>query len=82
MKVKIHKVKPANTDNETIIENKVKNLSEVASCDRFICSNCKIELKDWAKVEYYTYEDGYKEECYVQYAFKYCPNCGKAIEEE
>lgn len=40
--------------------------------DQFICSKCGIELLDWTRY--------IGDECY-DYVFKFCPNCGRRIEE-
>lgn len=55
-----------------------RNESVYASCDEFICSECGIHLIDWRKVDV-EYDDG--TEWYGEYSFKYCPNCGRKVEE-
>ena len=49
--------------------------------DQFVCSKCGIQLEDWVSI-YYDYDFGYppdKIEC--EYIFKFCPNCGRKIED-
>lgn len=48
------------------------------SVDQFVCSECGIELQDWNRVE--REDDG--EIIYHEYHLRYCPNCGRKIEDE
>lgn len=52
---------------------------DYADCDQFVCSECGIELQEWLQVER-DEDDG--DITYHEYTMKYCPNCGKKIEEE
>lgn len=52
--------------------------TDYAECDRFVCSNCGIELQDWHRIEHN--EDG--DIAYHEYEFNYCPNCGAKIEKK
>lgn len=52
---------------------------DYADCDQFVCSECGIELQEWVQVER-DEDDG--DITYHEYTMKYCPNCGKEIEEE
>lgn len=54
-----------------------RNESQYASCDEFICSECRIHLADWSRIEVET-DDG--KEWDIEYSFKYCPNCGRKVE--
>ena len=51
--------------------------TDYADCDQFVCSECGIELQDWHTVE--RCEDG--EVIFHEYEFRFCPNCGRRIEE-
>lgn len=51
---------------------------DYAECDQFVCSECGIELQDWHRVER-DMDDG--EVSYHEYAFRYCPHCGRRIVE-
>ena len=56
-----------------------QHIGDINEVDQFICSECGIHLEDWVRVEYD--EDwGYPPEKFIyEYAFKYCPNCGRKI---
>ena len=54
------------------------NNEDYADCDQFVCSRCGIELQDWHRVER-DEDDG--DITYHEYTFKYCPNCGRKVEE-
>ena len=54
------------------------NNEDYADCDQFVCSECGIELQDWHRVER-DEDDG--DITYHEYTFKYCPNCGRKVEE-
>lgn len=47
-----------------------------AACDQFICSECGIELQDWARIER---DEDTGEVTHHEYEFKYCPNCGAKV---
>lgn len=51
--------------------------NDYAECDKFVCSECGIELQDWHRVER-DIDDG--DITYHEYTFRYCPNCGAIIE--
>lgn len=55
-------------------ETCINNNQDYGECDQFICSECNIELQGWDKVE----RKGRKK-VYYEYAFNFCPNCGKKI---
>ena len=52
------------------------NLAQVADCDEWICSHCKINLTDWTKV---IIDEEENDTIYFEYCFKYCPECGHKI---
>ena len=58
--------------------NKTKNISELNDVDGFICAECDIRLEAWNR--YLKDEDSECEFCY-EYAFRYCPNCGRKVKE-
>lgn len=41
--------------------------------DEFKCSVCGLHLEDWSRR---VYDEDADDEYWVEYAFKYCPNCG------
>lgn len=47
-----------------------QNTTKENPVDDFVCSNCGIHLADWHRI------DG---EDWVEYEFKYCPNCGAKV---
>jgi len=55
------------------------NLNMLHEVDQFVCSECRIHLEDWTRIEYD--EDwGYPpEKFWYEYTFKFCPNCGRKI---
>ena len=53
-----------------------ENITENNPVDEFVCSECGIILEDWSKVEI-DEDDG--ERTNHEYAFRYCPNCGKPM---
>ena len=60
------------------IGDKSNPLHEV---DQFVYSECRIHLEDQAKIEY-SEDFGYPpEKFFYEYAFKFCPNCGKKVVE-
>lgn len=54
-----------------------KNLSLASPYDRFCCSNCEIELEDWAKTRSHHDID---DQGRYEYEFRYCPNCGAKMD--
>ena len=52
------------------------NLSEVADCDKFICSNCGINLAEWVRV---VVDEEENDTMYYEYTFKFCPECGNKV---
>lgn len=57
---------------------KAKNIgADYAEQDQFICSKCGIHLQDWVRID----EDDYEDEIVHEYVFRFCPNCGKKLEE-
>ncbi len=62
----------------TVEQPKAKNIgADYAEQDQFICSECGIHLQDWVRIDEDDYEDGIVHE----YVFRFCPNCGKKLEE-
>ncbi len=58
--------------------NTCRHVGDINEVDQFVCSECGIHLEDWAeKVED---EDG--DLHHQEYAFKFCPNCGRKIVDE
>ena len=53
--------------------NNNQNYSEV---DEFRCSECGLHLEDWRK---HIWDEETDDEFIVEYAFKYCPECGAKI---
>ena len=53
-----------------------ENITENNPVDEFVCSKCGIILEDWSRVEI-DEDDG--ERTNHEYAFRYCPNCGKPM---
>ncbi len=53
-----------------------ENITENNPVDEFVCSECGIILEDWSMVEI-DEDDG--ERTNHEYAFRYCPNCGKPM---
>lgn len=72
-------------DYENIPEEDVEpvvyadNLSEIAYCDKLICSNCRIVLEGWYEVEY---DDDCDDITHHEYEFNFCPNCGAKLKGE
>ena len=59
-------------------EETCEHVGDIHEVDQFICSECGIHLEDWVRVKYD--EDFYPQEKYfLEYSFKYCPNCGRKI---
>ena len=66
--------------NQVSSKKKLANIhvGDIHEVDQFICSECGIHLEDWVRVKYD--EDFYPQEKYfLEYSFKYCPNCGRKI---
>lgn len=64
---------------KTTIDDTCNNIGEdYAEVDQFVCSKCGIEIQDWHRVER-DMDDG--EVSYHEYAFRYCPHCGRRIVE-
>lgn len=58
---------------------KAKNIgADYGEQDQFICSECGIHLQDWVRIDEDDYEDGVVHE----YVFRFCPNCGRRIDDE
>lgn len=53
--------------------NNNQNFHEV---DEFCCSECGLHLEDWSRR---VYDEENDDEFWVEYAFKYCPECGAKI---
>ena len=53
-----------------------RNLAKVS--DTFICEKCGIWLKDCVKAEY---DEDTEDTAYQEYEFKFCPRCGRKVEE-
>lgn len=60
---------------EAAADDEAENMTALATCDKFICSECEIVLEDWKKME--SDDDG--EEWETEYEFKFCPNCGRKV---
>lgn len=57
------------------------NIGNLYEADQFICSKCGIHLEDWVRIR--IDEDFYPPIIdYVDYIFKYCPECGTEIKED
>lgn len=64
---------------QNICNNIGDQLNPLHEVDQFVCSECYIHLEDWVKV-YYDYDFGYPpDKIEYEYAFKFCPNCGKRV---
>jgi endogenous inhibitor of DNA gyrase (YacG/DUF329 family) len=61
-------------------DNETRNISELHPVDGFKCAKCRIDLRDWSRIDF-DEEDGY-EEFVKEYEFRFCPNCGRPIVEE
>lgn len=55
-----------------------RNVGKLHPVDEFHCEKCQIHLEDWIRHE--VSEDG--DIMYWEYAFKYCPNCGRKVVEQ
>ena len=53
--------------------NDNQNYHEV---DEFRCSRCGLHLEDWSR---HIYDEDLEDEFIVEYAFKYCPECGAKV---
>ena len=69
---------PAQVAPERLTKETTTNEADEAHCDVFICQNCGIYLKDWAKIV--LDEDG--TEYHYEYTFKFCPECGARVLED
>ena len=54
--------------------NNNQNYHEV---DEFRCSVCGLHLEDWSRR---IFDEDTGDEFFVEYAFKYCPNCGAKMD--
>ena len=54
--------------------NNNQNYHEV---DEFRCSVCGLHLEDWSRR---IFDEDTGDEFFVEYAFKYCPNCGSKMD--
>ena len=54
-----------------------RNISTIHHSDKFICEKCGLILENWHRTVYT--DDGF--EYYQEYIFKFCPNCGRKVEE-
>lgn len=54
------------------IYDEATNEGELAYCDDFLCSKCRIHLTDWFRMDA-------KEDDRYEYEFKFCPECGAKI---
>ena len=54
--------------------NNNQNYHEV---DEFRCSVCGLHLEDWSRR---IFDEDTDDEFFVEYAFKYCPNCGAKMD--
>ena len=57
-----------------------KNISNQYPVDEFICSECKLIMRDLTRVEIDEDADG--DESYLEFEFRYCPRCGRKVEEK
>ena len=55
-----------------------KNLTKMNPVDEFICSECGLIMRDVSEVRI---DEDNEDECYFEFEFKYCPNCGVKIKE-
>lgn len=49
------------------------NNTETHPVDEFICSECGLIMRDLTEVRI---DEENEDECYYEFEFKYCPNCG------
>ena len=56
-----------------------RNITSENPVDEFVCSECKIHLKDYVRVE--DYEDS-GDTAHYEYKIKYCPECGAKMDLE
>jgi uncharacterized protein with PIN domain len=75
-------IKLARFEND--VENSVETVETVNTAKkphtfRFICDNCGVCLEDWKRPIIEEAEDGTVEQSYLEYEFKYCPQCGAKI---
>lgn len=54
-----------------------KNISNQHPVDEFICSECKLIMRDLTRVEIDEDADG--DESYLEFEFRYCPRCGAKV---
>ena len=60
-----------------IIET-TRNISEFHDVDGFKCAKCGIEIIDYSKREI---DEDTGDETLFEYSMKYCPECGRKVEE-
>ena len=76
----VQKLKDSEWHTNIVVDETCKNVGmDYAEVDQFVCSKCGIELQDWHSVER-DMDDG--EVSYHEYAFRFCPHCGRRIVEE
>ena len=55
-----------------------ENITKMNPVDEFICSECGLIMRDLTEVRI---DEDNEDECYFEFEFKYCPNCGVKIKE-
>lgn len=60
------------------IKDTCRHVGDINEADQFICSECGIHLEDWVK----KVEDEDGDIHCQEYAFKFCPNCGRKMVDE
>lgn len=54
-----------------------KNITNMYHCDEFICSQCGLIMRDLTEVRI---DEDNDDECYYEFEFKYCPECGAKMD--
>lgn len=57
-------------------DSHTENITEWEHFDSFKCSKCGIQLEGWTR-----HDVEYDDDIYNQYVFKFCPECGRRVEE-
>lgn len=54
-----------------------ENITKQHPVDEFICSECGLIMRDLTEVRI---DEENEDECYYEFEFKYCPNCGAKMD--